>query len=324
MPTTLVTGVAGQDGVLLARHLLAEGHRVVGTRRPGPPAATEVYLDGVEVAGIDVRDTEALLACVRNADVDRVVHLAAASSVAESWRDPALTHEVNAASVERLVHGLERLESPPRFVLASSAEVLGGASGRADGQHAPVTPYGESKSAAHAATVAARGRGLVASVAVLFNHESVLRPQRFVTRKITRAAVEIAAGRQDRLVLGPVEVERDWGDARDHVRALAGLADLASGVDVAVATGRLSRLRDVVSAAFGAVGIDDPWSLVDVDESLARPADTKGVPGDPTAARELLGWTPTTSLEEMIAEMVRVEVLRAETGVEHHPDYLSP
>lgn len=322
MPTTLVTGVAGQDGVLLARHLLAAGHRVVGTRRPGPPAATEVYLDGVEVAAVDVRDTVGLLGLVADAGVGRVIHLAAASSVAESWRDPELTHEVNAASVERLIDGLERLDAPPHLVLASSAEVLGGASGRADGEHAPVTPYGESKSVAHAATVAARERGLVASVAVLFNHESVLRPQRFVTRKITRAAVEIAAGRQDRLVLGPVEVERDWGDARDHVRALAALADLESGADVTVATGRLSSLRDVVEAAFAAVGVSDPWPLVDVDDSLARPADTKGVPGDPAAAHELLGWSPTITLEQMIAEMVRVEVVRADTGVEHDPAYL--
>lgn len=323
MPTSLVTGVAGQDGVLLARYLRAAGDRVVGTRRPGPAAETEVYLDGVEVAAVDVRDTETLLELVESVQADRVFHLAASSSVADSWRDPELTHEVNAASVERLLAGLERLASPPRFVLASSAEVLGGRTGRADGAHAPVTPYGESKSVAHRATVAARERGLVTSVAVLFNHESVLRPARFVTRKIVRAAVEIAAGRQERLVLGPVDVERDWGDARDHVQALAALGAHETGVDVSVATGRLTSLRDVVEAAFRAADVTDPWSRVDIDESLARPADTKGVPGDPAAAREALGWSATTSLEQMIAEMVRVESIRAETGVEHDPTYLT-
>jgi GDPmannose 4,6-dehydratase len=323
--TALITGVAGQDGVLLARHLLGLGYSVVGTRQPGIPYTLEPYLDGATVVEHDLVETAGFAELVRLHEPTEVYNLAGFSSVGESWDDPDLVVEVNAAAVERMLEVLAGLPGPPRFFQASSAEVFGPDAPTPQNEetpHRPANPYAESKSRAHAATAAARGAGLFACVGTLYNHESPLRPPHFVTRKITLAAAEIAAGRRKTLELGNVDISRDWGAAREYVIAMhAALAHDEPG-DYVIATGRTHTLRELVDAAFAAAGIDDGWSYIWQNPQLMRQSDAAAPVGDPSRAREVLGWEATVPFEKLVREMVEVDQRRVATGVEESADYL--
>ena len=328
--TALITGVAGQDGVLLARHLLAGGYRVVGTTQPGVPTTLRTYLDGVELEEHDLRDSAGFDRLLETYAPTEVYNLAGFTSVGASWDNPELVHAVNATAVDSMLDSLvatgERTGVAPRFFQASSSEVFG--PGAANPQtestpHNPQSPYGESKSLAQHATVRRRENdGLFACVGVLYNHESPLRGVQFVTRKIIRAAVEIAEGRRESVTLGNLGVSRDWGSARDYVAAmhLALTHDVAD--DYIIATGVLHSLRDLLELAFRAVGIDDPWPYVELDPALLRKADPPGLSGDPRHTRRQLNWAPDTTFEQVVQEMVAADVERVRTGVEEAPNYL--
>ncbi|WP_164519683.1 GDP-mannose 4,6-dehydratase [Nocardioides ferulae] len=318
--TALVTGVAGQDGVLLARHLRGLGRRVVGTVRPGAGefAAMRCYLDGVVGVDLDVRDTDGFAAVLADVRPDEVYNLAGFSSVGASWDQPDLVMEVNGAAVERMLSAIVAHQAATgrevRFFQASSAEELGSAAG---------SPYARSKARARAAVVDARERhGLFACAATLFNHESPLRAPRFVTRKITRAAAEIALGRRSSLALGNLAVTRDWGAAREYVAAMAAMLALDEPADLTLATGVPHTLEDLLVCAFDAAGLGDPWSYVSQDPALVRPADSDVLVGDPEPAAEVLGWRATVSFQELVAEMVAVDLRRVESGVEEDAAYL--
>lgn len=328
--TALVTGVAGQDGVLLARLLLADGHRVIGTRSPGPLPQLAPYLEGVEVREHDIRDTAGFERLLVAEQPDEIYNLAGFTSVGSSWDNPELVEQVNATAVEHMLDALlawrDRTGREPRFFQASSSEVFGPAAAnpqREDTDHDPQNPYAESKSRAHALTVRAREvHGLFASVGILYNHESPLRDSRFVTRKITRAAAEIAAGRRDSLTLGNLDVSRDWGAARDYVVAMQRVLQHPEPGDFIIATGRLHSLKELLELAFAAAGVADPWAYVQQDESLLRSADAPGLTGDAGKTQRELGWTAATSFEDLVTEMVRVDSERLRSGVEESPDYV--
>jgi GDPmannose 4,6-dehydratase len=324
--TALITGIAGQDGVLLARHLLAGGYTVVGTRQPGIPYTLEPYLVGATVVEHDLVDTDGFVDLFRRHVPDEVYNLAGFSSVARSWDQPELVHEVNAAAVERMLEVVTDGARPPRFFQASSAEVYGPDAPSPQNEetpHRPANPYADSKSQAHRATAAARDAGLFACVGVLYNHESPLRPPHFVTRKITRAAAEIAAGRRDQLELGNVDVSRDWGAAREYVAAMhAALLHDEPG-DYVIATGQSHTLRDLVDAAFAAAGVDHGWRYVWQNPELLRQSDASAPVGNPSRAREVLGWEAKVSFAELVREMVEVDKRRLATGVEESLDYIA-
>lgn len=328
--TALITGVAGQDGVLLARRLLADGHRVVGTRRPGSMPPLAPYLAGVELREHDIRDDAGFVRLLEAEQPDEIYNLAGFTSVGASWDHRDLVAQVNATAVERVLQALiawrDRTGREPRFFQASSSEVFGPTAQnpqREDTAHDPQNPYAESKSRAHALTVRAREEyGLFASVGILYNHESPLRDARFVTRKITRAAAGIAAGRRDSLTLGALDVSRDWGAAQDYVAAMQAVLRHDVPGDFIIATGRLHSLKELLELAFAAAGVPDPWAYVRQDESLLRTADSPGLTGDAGKAERELGWTAVTSFEELVAEMVRVDLERLESGVEESPDYV--
>lgn len=319
--TALVTGVAGQDGIYLARRLLGLGFRVVGTEREA--AADQdlaVYLDGVELVQHDLRDDAGFRALLEQGRPDWVFNLAAFSSVGASWDQPDLVDDVNGAAVERMLQAMldhrERHGVDLRFFQAGSAEELGAAS---------ASPYARAKARAHAATTRSREEhGLFACTAVLHNHESPLRPQRFVTRKITRAAAEIALGKRESVRLGNLEVSRDWGAASDYVGAMTRMLELDVATDLVVATGVTHTLRDLVEAAFAAAGVTDPWSYVVQDQALVRPADAPTLVADTSKTRRVLGWEPTLSFEQVVEHMVAVDLERLRTGVEESTDYLFP
>ena len=315
MSTHLVTGITGQDGVHLARLLRAEGGRVVGVHRPGSREALAMapYLHGVELVALDVRDHAGVANLIESVRPDEVYNLAAMSSVGESWDHPDEAVAVNGAAPVAM---LATLAAHPdvRFLQAASAEETGDAAG---------SPYARGKAQAHAAVAEARARGLFAAAAVLHIHESPIRRRRFVVRKITRGAAEIALGRRERLSLGSLHVRRDWGAAADHVRAMRLMLAAAEPADFEVATGHVHALRDVVELAFAAAGISDAWGHVDHDESLVRPADAAELRGDPAPLLRVLGWAPTRTLADVVAEMVAVDLRRVETGVEEHESYLA-
>ena len=325
MTTALVTGAGGQDGILAARRLAAEGCRVVGTVRPGWSSPLSVYLDGVDVVEADLRDGAAMDDLVAQVRPDEVYHLAGFTSVAESRRAPDLVAEVNDRAVERLLTSCRKHAPAARVFLASSAEVFGpDVTGRCSETTPldPRSPYAESKVRVHEHAAAARADGQFAAVGVLFNHESPIRSRSFVTRKISHAVASIACGSTEPLVLGNLDVSRDWGAAVDTVDAMVRMVRAAEPRDVVVATGELRSIRELVEAAAAAGGIGDPWSHVTQDPALMRAADTPGAVADTSLATDWLGWSPSTSFEDLVAEMVSTDVRRIESGVEESADYL--
>lgn len=319
MTSALVTGITGQDGGYLAEQLVAAGHRVHGVISghdgDSPPRHLAALGEHVSLHRADLARPETITALVDELQPDVLFNLAGASSVAASWDDPVGTMDLNGRAVLALLAHLQRRAragAPPvRLVQASSGEIFAG-----DGSGpvtetspiGPVNPYGVAKAVAHLAVGMYRGQGVHASSLILFNHESPRRPERFVTRKITRGVAAIAAGRADSLTLGNLDVSRDWGWAPDYVAAMVLAGKAEEPGDYVVATGTAHSLRDLVAAAFAEVGIAEWQPLVRTDPALVRPADAGVLVGDPSKARRVLGWTPVTSFAEMVAAMVRSDV----------------
>lgn len=325
--THLITGVAGQDGVLLARLLRARGDHVVGIILPDrehPPLAP--YLTGVDLVPMDVRDREAFAELVERLQPAAVYNLAAVSSVGDSWADPDLTEAVNHTAVCDMLDVLravrERDGHAPSFIQASSAEIFGQADSvpvDEDTPLAPASPYGAAKAAAHQAVARARDEGTAATNLVMFGHTSPLHDPRFVLRTITRQAAEVASGRRAEVTLRDPSTQRDWGAAADFVRAFAAAADGAPG-DYVLATGRLHALTEVTGWALAA--LDLPAAPPGKSGEPVRPTDFGGVTGSPARAGEVLGWKPEIPLATVIADMARVDLRRIQTGVEEDPAYL--
>jgi GDPmannose 4,6-dehydratase len=316
--TALVTGVSGQDGHYLAQRLIDAGVRVHGV-----VAGVQNAHDGgdhsvqpeVEVHVLDLSAPAPVRELVRAVRPDHVFHLAGMSSVAESWRIPVRTTEVNALSTAALLDASlevqENVGRPVMVVNASSAEVLAGALESPQSERTPIrptSPYGASKALGHMMCQIYRAKGLQASNAILYNHESPRRPPHFVTRKITMAAAAIAQGRQQRLSLGNTAARRDWGWAPDYVDAMVRMAQYGKGDDFVIATGVSHSIADFVAAAFAAVGIEDWRSRVDTDPDLIRPADIADMVGDATHAREVLGWQPVMTFDEIVTAMVNSDL----------------
>jgi GDPmannose 4,6-dehydratase len=314
MTRALITGVGGQDGSYLAERLLAEGvevHALALDEATGRPAYCP---PDVEVHLGDLTDIEATRRLVLGLAPDEVYNLAAISSVARSWEQPDLTASVNGTAAVALLESARLLAGrgrDVRVVQASSAEIFGQPGSSPQDECTPVrpvNPYGAAKAYAHLAVGVFRQRGLHASSAILYNHESPRRPEHFVTRKITSTVAAIAAGRADHLVLGNLDARRDWGWAPDYVDAMVRSARQEAPGDYVVATGAAHAVRDFVEAAFAAAGIDEWQPLVRQDERFMRPADPVELVGDATRARERLGWAPTTTFADIVERMVRADL----------------
>jgi GDPmannose 4,6-dehydratase len=309
---TLVTGIAGQDGSLLSELLLEEGHDVVGlVRRPPEPP-----LPGVELVHGDLLDPESLRRAVAEVAPDRIFHFAAPTFVPASWEHPVETFSAIAGATAVLLDAAVALGPATRVYVASSSEIFGDAGVSPQDENAPcrpTSPYGVAKLAAAQLARVWRGRGLHVSAGITFNHESERRPERFVTRKVTRGAAAIALGQADELVLGDLGAVRDWSAARDVVRGVRLMVEQDEPDDYVLASGRRRTVRELVQVAFGALDLD--WERhVRVDQAFVRPHQPTESVGDPTKARERLGWTTTTSFEELIEGMVEADLreLRAQ------------
>jgi GDPmannose 4,6-dehydratase len=305
----LITGVTGQDGHYLSRQLLDKGfevHGVVSADGRGRGVA-----DDVRRHTADLRDARVIGTVIDRVQPDVVFHLAAVSSVAASWDAPLASTEVNAVSTVAVLDGClrtqERTGKKITVVNASSCEIFAGAMNSPQSEDTPVrpiSPYGVSKAMGHMMCQVYRARGLEASNAILYNHESPLRPDRFVTRKITRAVAAIAAGRQDRLVLGDLRINRDWGWAPDYVDAMCRMALYGKGDDFVIATGVAHSIADFVKTAFSVAGVTDWQDRVQSDSTLLRPADRAEMVGDATKAAAILDWRFTMSFTEIVEAMV--------------------
>lgn len=332
--TALVTGVVGQDGIYLARHLTSLGYRVVGTVSPETDAAGRLaaYLRDVTVIELDSRDRKGFGEAIEAVRPREIYNLAAFTSVGASWRNAELVAETNAMGVLRMLEELvayrDRHGEAPRFYQPSSSEMFGISDQQPQTEntpHYPRSPYAAAKSFAHHLTVNYRDSyGLFTANGTLYNHESPLRGPQFVTRKITLAAAEIALGSRDKVTLGNLDVRRDWGSAADYVRSMHLMLQQDAPLDLIIATGRSRPLSELLEVAFDAAGLGDPAPYVEQDPDLMRPADVMDLQGDPTKARELIGWQPEHSFEEVIGHMVRVDMERLRSGVEQSPAYLYP
>lgn len=317
MATAFITGIGGQDGGYLAEALLADGHQVHGLLReqdrPSGPDAAD--LTGAVLHVGDLTDQAGLTAVLAQIEPDEIYNLGGISSVAQSWAQPLATGEVSGLAVAALLQSAlelsERLGRQVAVVQAASAEIFGNPAVSPQDEHTPLrplNPYGAAKAYAHHLVGVYRGRGLAASSVILYNHESPRRPVTFVTRKITRAAAEIARGRADELALGNLDARRDWGWAPDYADAMIRAARAEQPGDYVIATGEAHSVAEFVAAAFAAAGVADWRRHVRVDPAFVRPVDAVELVGDPAKARAELGWSPTVRFDEVVARMVRADL----------------
>jgi GDPmannose 4,6-dehydratase len=321
-PRVLITGISGQDGSYLAELLCAESAEVHGTIRPPldrePPNLAGVR-GQVVLHAADLSDPGSLAALVAELSPDEIYHLAAPAFVPESWRHPAATMREIAGCGAELLQAVRDHAPEAHVVLAGSREIFGAAAPSPQDEAtrtAPSTPYGVAKLAVHQLIGLARERdGLHASSAILYNHESPRRPLSFISHKVTRAAAAIKLGRQQELALGDLDAVRDWSAARDVVRGLRAMARAGEPADYVLASGVGHSVRQLVESAFSVVGLE-PDSYLRVDERFVRPPEPSDPVGNPRRAREQLGWSATTSFEELLAEMVRADLAELEASAD--------
>jgi GDPmannose 4,6-dehydratase len=311
----LIAGITGQDGAYLARSLLAKGYVVHGTSRD----AALARLDGLNALGIRDRvklhsmspaDFQSVVQVIEGVAPDEIYNLSGQSSVLLSFTQPAETLASITLGTLNMLETLRRLQGRVHFYNAGSSECFGDTGTHAANEQTafrPKSPYGVAKAAAISLVANYReSYGLFACSGFLFNHESPLRPSRFVTRKVTTAAARIAAGSRERLALGNLSIRRDWGWAPDYVEAMWRMLQREQPEDFVVASGVAHSLEEFVATAFAAVGLN--WrDHVDHDSSLVRSSDIMWSLGDPSKATRVLHWRSSVKLPEIVARMVRAE-----------------
>ncbi len=320
MPKALITGVTGQDGAYLSQLLLEKGYEVYGLlRRSASAEVVDGRLRWLGIAGQvhmldgNLSDLSSLIRTLQEVKPDEVYNLAAQSFVKASWNQPLLTGSVTGMGAHNVLEAVRIAAPDARFYQASSSEMYGKAQAARQNEATPFyprSPYAVAKLYAHWTTINYRESfGLHASSGILFNHESPLRGIEFVTRKVTDGAARIKLGLATELAMGNLDATRDWGHARDYVRAMWLMLQQDTPGDYVVATGRAVSVRDMCRIAFAHVGLDYE-EFVKLDPRFLRPAEVDVLLGDATRARETLGWAPTVTLEEMIAEMVEADLER--------------
>ncbi len=335
-PCALITGITGQDGAYLAELLLKKGYQVHGIKRRASSFNTKridhLYVDPhIDNANFflhygDLTDSTNLIRIVQEVKPTEIYNLAAQSHVQVSFETPEYTANVDAVGTLRLLEAIRILgrQEVTRFYQASTSELYGKVQEIPQSETTPFyprSPYAAAKLYAYWITVNYReAYDMFACNGILFNHESPLRGETFVTRKITRAVSRISLGLQKMLYLGNLDAKRDWGHARDYVEGMWRILQHDTPDDFVLATGKTTTVRDFCNAAFSAVGIEVAWKgseedekgyrtdtgevVVEVDPRYYRPTEVELLLGDATKAREQLGWEPVCTLDEMVREMV--------------------
>jgi GDPmannose 4,6-dehydratase len=320
MPRALITGITGQDGAYLSQLLLGKGYEVFGLLRRS--SSSELMADRLRWLGIldqvqlfdgDLADISSLLRAIQQTGPDEVYNLGAQSFVKTSWDQPLLTGQITGLGAANLLEAVRLARPQARFYQASSSEMYGLIQQPMQSETTPFyprSPYAVAKLYAHWMTVNYRESfGLHASSGILFNHESPLRGIEFVTRKVTDGAARIKLGLARELRLGNLDAKRDWGHARDYVRAMWLMLQQDKPYDYVVATGRTTSVRDMCRIAFEHLGLDYQ-EFVTVDPGFFRPAEVDVLLGNSAKAKAKLGWAPEITLEQMVQEMVEADLAR--------------
>lgn len=340
MKTALITGVTGQDGAYLARLLLEKGYRVHGLKRRSSSLNTDrvdaLYQDPHDgdvrfrLHYGDMTDSTNLIRLVQDIQPDEVYNLAAQSHVQVSFETPEYTANADAMGPLRLLESFRilGLVDKVRFYQASTSEMYGKVAETPQTERTPFhprSPYGVAKLYGYWITINYReAYSLHASNGILFNHESPVRGETFVTRKITRAVAAISRGEQDRIYLGNLDASRDWGHARDYAEGMWRMLQQDTPGDYVLATGEAHTVREFAELAFKAAGMGVAWegegekevgrdtrtgkTLVEIDPRYFRPAEVETLCGDASLAREKLGWTPKVTFAQLVEEMVREDL----------------
>lgn len=318
MKKALITGITGQDGAYLGRLLLGEGYRVYGLR-PRRSSSDSSRLEELDLLGKislvdgDVTDPGSVLRACQDIQPDEIYNLAAQSFVGASWSQPVLTGQVGGLGAVNVLEAVRNAAPRARFYQASTSEMFGKIQEPRQNETTPFyprSPYAAAKLYAHWMTINYRESfGLFACNGILFNHESPLRGLEFVTRKVTHGVARIKAGLDRELRLGNLDAKRDWGHARDYVRAMWLMLQQDEPEDFVIATGQTRSVRDFCQVAFEHVGLDYR-DYVTTDPAFLRPAEVDVLQGDASRARDRLGWEPETTFEDMVAEMVDADMAR--------------
>jgi GDPmannose 4,6-dehydratase len=317
----LITGVTGQDGSYLAEFLLDKGYEVYGmTRRASTENVERIghLINRLKLLQGDLLDPPSLDAALREAQPHEVYNLAAQSFVPTSWNQPVLTAEFTAVGVTRMLEAIRAVNPEIRFYQASSSEMFGKVREVPQTEMTPFhprSPYGVAKVYGHYITVNYReSYDLFAVSGILFNHESPRRGLEFVTRKITDGVARIKHGLTDELRLGNLDAKRDWGFAGDYVRAMWLMLQKDEPSDYVVATGEEHSVEEFVELAFERADLDRDRHVVQ-DPRFLRPAEVDHLVGDPSKAKQELGWEPETSFRELVATMVDADLERLGTSI---------
>ncbi|WP_347257670.1 GDP-mannose 4,6-dehydratase [Methylocaldum sp.] len=312
----LICGVSGQDGAYLAKLLLAKGYQVFGTSRDAQTASfrnLEVLgiRDSVTCESMAPNDFRSVLQALSKIDPDEIYNLAGQSSVGLSFEQPVETMESIVVGTLNLLEGIRFLGSSARLYNAGSSECFGNTGAQPADENTPFrprSPYAVAKAAAHWEVANYReAYGLYACTGILFNHESPLRPERFVTKKIVAAACRIANGSSETLRLGNIDVVRDWGWAPEYVDAMWRMLQQESADDFVIATGESHSLREFVAAVFRALDLD--WrDHVTTDAALLRPSDLREGRANPRRAQDVLGWRVSKRLDDVVTLLVQDEL----------------
>ncbi|WP_232702141.1 GDP-mannose 4,6-dehydratase [Halobacterium wangiae] len=311
--TALITGVTGQDGSYLAEYLLEKGYEVYGLERwKSTRGKSRIdHLSDLKLVNGDLADQSSLDRAVREAEPDEVYNLAALSFVPESFNQPIHTGNITGLGATRVLDAIRKHQPNAKFYQASTSEIFGNAPDKTQSIETPFqprSPYGTSKLYAYWSTVNFReAYDMFAVNGILFNHESPRRGKNFVTRKITRGAAAISLGLQEKLELGNLDAKRDWGHAKDYVRAMHMMLQQDSPEEFVIGTGEHHSVRDCARVAFDEVGLN--WDdYVEVNEKYFRPAEVDALKADISRAKENLGWEPRISFDELIREMVQADL----------------
>ena len=328
MRRELITGITGQDGSYLAELLLEKGYEVFGImrRKSGLDYGNAEHLkDKIQFIYADMTDIVSLMNAVKEAQPDEVYNLAAQSFVATSWEQPLATAEIDALGVTNILEAIRTVKPDARYYQASTSEMFGLVQETPQSEKTPFyprSPYGVAKLYGHWITKNYReSYGLFTSSGILFNHESERRGKEFVTRKITDGIAQIRAGKLDHIELGNLDAKRDWGHAKDYVRAMWLMLQQDAPDDYVVSSGKTHPVREFVDKAFKAAGIELEWHGSGVDEyatekksgtvrvkvnkKFFRPAEVELLLGDPAKAEKVLGWKREISFDELVERMVK-------------------
>ena len=314
MITALITGASGQDGSYLAEFLLKKGYQVVGMVRPADNVNepdVQAIMDRINIVHGDLLDSNSIVKILQDHHPDEVYNLAAQSYVQNSWNHALLTAETTALGVTRVLEAIRLVDENIRFYQASSSEMFGKskiAPQNEDTPFHPLSPYAISKVYGHFTTVNFReSYGMYTVSGILFNHESPRRNIKYVTRKISNAAVRIKLGLQDELRLGNLESRRDWGFAGDYVEAMWLMLQQDEPLDIVIGTGKTHSVRQLCEAAFSYLDLDYEKYVVQ-DPRFFRPIEAERMVADISRAKEHLDWSPTVAFEELVHMMVDADI----------------